>query len=63
LSKKYNFKKPNDPEALRLMNDAAKAVMMELTDLVMAYGVSDEYRSVPPHSLTPLQYIVQPAMT
>ena len=25
------------------MNDAAKAVMAELTDLVMAYGVSDEY--------------------
>ncbi|KIW02245.1 uncharacterized protein PV09_06397 [Verruconis gallopava] len=46
LSKKYNFKKPNDPEALRLMNDAAKAVMQELTDLVMAYGVSDEYSFV-----------------
>jgi tRNA(His) guanylyltransferase len=46
LSKKYNFKKPNDPEALRLMNDAAKAVMSEVTDLVMAYGISDEYSFV-----------------
>lgn len=43
LSRKYKFEKPNDSEALRLMNDAAKAVMVELTDLVMAYGISDEY--------------------
>lgn len=28
------------------MNAAAKAVMMELPDIVIAYGISDEYRFV-----------------
>jgi len=41
---KYNFEKPNDRRALDLMNDAAKAVMMELPDIALAYGISDEYR-------------------
>ena len=44
LSRKYNFSKPNDIRALNLMNDAAVGVMKELPDLVLAYGVSDEYR-------------------
>ena len=44
LSQKYNFRKPNDKRALDLMNEAATAVMKELPDLVLAYGVSDEYR-------------------
>jgi tRNA(His) 5'-end guanylyltransferase len=43
LSAKYQFEKPNDKRALDLMNAAAAAVMNELPDLVLAYGVSDEY--------------------
>lgn len=44
LTTKYKFEKPNDRAALDLMNEAAKAVMKELPDLVLAYGNSDEYR-------------------
>jgi len=44
FSSKYNFEKPNDRRALDLMNAAAKAVMTELPDIVIAYGISDEYR-------------------
>ena len=44
LSKKYAFEKPNDRRALDLMNEAARAVMRELPDICMAYGISDEYR-------------------
>jgi len=44
LSDKYGFRKPNDRRALDLMNAAAVEVMKDLTDLVIAYGVSDEYR-------------------
>ncbi|KAL1644034.1 tRNA-His guanylyltransferase [Didymella pomorum] len=43
LTSKYKFEKPNDRAALDLMNEAAKAVMKELPDLVIAYGNSDEY--------------------
>lgn len=46
FSDKYSFEKPNDRRALDLMNAAAKAVMMELPDIVIAYGISDEYRFV-----------------
>ncbi|QSZ29538.1 hypothetical protein DSL72_004053 [Monilinia vaccinii-corymbosi] len=46
FSDKYAFEKPNDRRALDLMNAAAKAVMMELPDIVIAYGVSDEYSFV-----------------
>ncbi|KAK2625456.1 hypothetical protein QTJ16_004768 [Diplocarpon rosae] len=42
---KYAFEKPNDRRALDLMNAAAMAVMNELPDIVIAYGISDEYRS------------------
>lgn len=41
---KYSFKKPNDRRALDLMNAAAKAVVSDLPDITIAYGVSDEYR-------------------
>lgn len=41
---KYNFDKPNDRRALDLMNTAAKAVVTDLPDITIAYGVSDEYR-------------------
>jgi tRNA(His) 5'-end guanylyltransferase len=44
LSAKYHFEKPNDKRGLDLMNEAAAAVMNELPDLVLAYGLSDEYR-------------------
>ncbi|KAI9899126.1 hypothetical protein N3K66_005587 [Trichothecium roseum] len=40
---KYEFEKPNDRRALDLMNAAAKAVVFDLHDITIAYGVSDEY--------------------
>ncbi|KAK8104269.1 tRNA guanylyltransferase [Apiospora kogelbergensis] len=40
---KYGFEKPNDRRALDLMNAAAKAVMTDLPDITIGYGVSDEY--------------------
>ncbi|KAI0421787.1 tRNA guanylyltransferase [Xylaria grammica] len=43
LCAKYNFQKPNDRRAIDLMNAAAKAVVTELPDITIAYGVSDEY--------------------
>lgn len=46
LSAKYNFKKPNDRRALDLMNAAATAVLHDMPDITMAYGVSDEFRWV-----------------
>ncbi|KAF2093472.1 tRNA guanylyltransferase [Rhizodiscina lignyota] len=46
LSAKYEFGKPNDRRALDLMNAAAVGVMKELPDLVVGYGVSDEYSFV-----------------
>ena len=44
LSAKYGFEKPNDRGALELMNAAALGVMNELTDINIAYGMSDEFR-------------------
>lgn len=44
FANKYSFEKPNDRKALDLMNEAAKAVMTELPELIIAYGISDEYR-------------------
>ena len=43
---KYGFEKPNDRRALDLMNAAAKQIVTELPDIMIAYGISDEYRSV-----------------
>ncbi|KAF9692194.1 hypothetical protein EKO04_010175 [Ascochyta lentis] len=40
LTTKYKFVKPNDRDALDLMNEAAQAVMRELPDLVIAYVLS-----------------------
>ena len=45
LSSKYNFDRPNDKRALGLMNAAAIAVLEELPEIRLAYGISDEYRS------------------
>lgn len=44
VSKKYTFEKPNDQRALQLMNASAEAVMRELPEIAIAYGVSDEFR-------------------
>lgn len=46
FSDKYAFEKPNDRHGIDLMNAAAKAVLKELPDIVIAYGISDEYRLV-----------------
>ncbi|KAI1926002.1 tRNA-His guanylyltransferase [Ophidiomyces ophidiicola] len=46
FSARYGFEKPNDLRALNLMNAAAKEVMKDLSDLVMAYGSSDEFSFV-----------------
>ncbi|GFP56628.1 hypothetical protein ACSS6W_004877 [Trichoderma asperelloides] len=43
---KYEFEKPNDKRALDLMNAAAKAVVTDLPEITIAYGVSDEYSFV-----------------
>ena len=42
----HNFEKPNDLRALKLMNRCAKEVMKSFTELVIAYGDSDEYSFV-----------------
>ena len=46
LSSHYQFTKPNDIRALNLMNAAAAHVVTSISDLVVAYGVSDEYSFV-----------------
>ncbi|KAG5300607.1 tRNA guanylyltransferase [Histoplasma ohiense] len=46
FSDRYKFQKPNDERALNLMNAAACSVMRDLPDLIIAYGVSDEYSFV-----------------
>ncbi|KAF7560898.1 hypothetical protein G7046_g3238 [Stylonectria norvegica] len=40
---KYGFEKPNDRRALDLMNTAAKAVVADLPEITIAYGVSDDF--------------------
>ena len=46
FSDDHKFEKPNDPQALRLMNAAAATVMDSFRDIVIAYGQSDEYSFV-----------------
>lgn len=46
FSERYKFKKPNDVRALSVMNAAAKAVMKEFPEIILAYGQSDEYSFV-----------------
>ena len=43
---KHAFNKPNDERALRLANVAARHVMCQLNDIILAYGQSDEYSFV-----------------
>ena len=44
FSEKHGFTKPNDLRALQLMDHAAKDLMVEHPDIVLAFGESDEYR-------------------
>ncbi|KAF5329950.1 hypothetical protein D9611_010502 [Ephemerocybe angulata] len=39
----HGFEKPNDVRALELMDHAARSVMEEYPDIVLAFGESDEY--------------------
>ncbi|KAL1949433.1 hypothetical protein VTO73DRAFT_8314 [Trametes versicolor] len=43
LSAEHDFAKPNDERALQLMDHAARDVMNEFKDVVLAFGESDEY--------------------
>ncbi|KAI8980123.1 tRNAHis guanylyltransferase [Trametes punicea] len=43
LSAEHDFVKPNDERALQLMDHAARDVMSEFKDIVLAFGESDEY--------------------
>ncbi|KAK1923225.1 putative tRNA guanylyltransferase [Papiliotrema laurentii] len=43
FSDTHQFDKPNDVRALNLMDHAARSVMEELGDVVLAFGESDEY--------------------
>ncbi|EDO16766.1 hypothetical protein Kpol_526p19 [Vanderwaltozyma polyspora DSM 70294] len=44
FSKFYDFAKPNDERALKLMNACAKNVVLHYkTDMIVAFGESDEY--------------------
>lgn len=42
----HQFKKPNDIDALQLMNMAGMTVMQDFNEIVLAYGQSDEYSFV-----------------
>lgn len=50
FSKFYEFEKPNDLRALKLMNAAAKNVVLQYrNDVILAYGESDEYSFILRH--------------
>jgi len=42
----HGFTKPNDERCLNLMNKSAETCMIEFSDVVLAYGQSDEYSFV-----------------
>ena len=44
FSDAHAFAKPNDKRALDLMDHAARSVMEEYQDVLLAFGESDEYR-------------------
>ncbi|CDR95849.1 tRNA-His guanylyltransferase, putative [Babesia bigemina] len=46
FSKVHDFRKPNEPLALGVINAAAAHVMAQFDDIVLAYGHSDEYRKI-----------------
>lgn len=44
FSRYYEFQKPNDERAIKLMNASAKNVMLHYrTDMILAFGESDEF--------------------
>ncbi|GAB2215880.1 hypothetical protein Drorol1_Dr00023639 [Drosera rotundifolia] len=43
FSDSHEFEKPNDKQALKLMNVCAVAVLLKIEDVIFAYGQSDEY--------------------
>ncbi|XP_010268602.1 PREDICTED: tRNA(His) guanylyltransferase 1-like [Nelumbo nucifera] len=43
FSEVHEFMKPNDEQALNLMNSCAMAMLEEYPDMVLAYGFRDEY--------------------
>ncbi|KAF9119174.1 hypothetical protein BGW39_000517 [Mortierella sp. 14UC] len=43
FSAAHDFAKPNDVRGINLMNHAARCVMNELDDILIAFGESDEY--------------------
>ncbi|KAJ3520886.1 hypothetical protein NM688_g9096 [Phlebia brevispora] len=43
LSQDHDFTKPNDERALQLMDHAARDIMNEFKEVVLAFGESDEY--------------------
>ncbi|KAH0833461.1 tRNAHis guanylyltransferase [Lanmaoa asiatica] len=60
FSEEHAFTKPNDERALQLMDHAARDLMSEFKDIVLAFGESDEFRQAPhlsskPSNLTPTQ--------
>ncbi|KAF7457737.1 tRNA(His) guanylyltransferase [Cryptosporidium felis] len=44
FTKDHNFQKPNDKRCLDLMNLCAENIMRNLSDIVISYGQSDEFR-------------------
>ena len=44
FSDSHGFQKPNDLRCLSLMTNSAQCVMREISDIVLVYGQSDEYR-------------------
>ncbi|KAF8416480.1 tRNA guanylyltransferase [Tirmania nivea] len=51
FSARHNFAKPNDARASSLMNYCAALLLRDLPDVVLAYGVSDEFSFLlPPHT-------------
>ncbi|XP_020519391.1 tRNA(His) guanylyltransferase 1 isoform X2 [Amborella trichopoda] len=46
FSEAHEFEKPNDENALMLMNSCAISLLDDFPDIVFAYGVSDEYSFV-----------------
>jgi tRNA(His) guanylyltransferase len=46
FTERHGFTKPNDARALHLMNAVAMEVVKDLPDIVLSYGISDEYSFV-----------------
>ncbi|XP_020592041.1 tRNA(His) guanylyltransferase 1-like isoform X2 [Phalaenopsis equestris] len=46
FSDDHDFDKPNDENALNLMNSCAVSMVEHFPDIVFAYGVSDEYSKI-----------------